>query len=460
MARLHSCNVLQAGAGARQLWQFAADGGKFALTREQASPADHPLPAGVVAKTWRSLFQPKLNVAWLPPENVFLRVAQFPRSSFEETLAMVELQLEKLSPIPVTQVTWSIHVLPHDAGDLQTVIVILAERKAVEEFLGQLEGQGYLADRIEIPALDQLQATVVKEDGAWIYPGASGGQNSALVAWWCGGVLQNLNFISLPPTGDRAASLREQLTQTAWASEMDGWLTSAPAWHLVADSVAATEWEPVLRQAFNEPVAVTAPLPAAALAALTAKRAATAAPKSNLLPAEFAARYQQQFVDRLWMRGLLAAGAVYGLAVLIYLGAAQYLAIQTRNVEDRVKAIGPDYTNALQLKAQFDVLKERQDLKFAGLDCWRTVAELMPDTFKLENMTFGDGKKLVLRGTAPAAEVTQLYDFHDKMRKALVDGKPLFDVAKGNQTPPYSLIPGGAEMSWNFELELKHVEAE
>ena len=311
MARWHSCNILHTAAGARQVWQFDARNNGFSLNRELAGLVDEPLPGKLAAKTWVSLWQPRLNVAWLPPESVFLRVAQLPRSSFEETLAMVELQLEKLSPIPVTQVVWSLHVLPQSAGNLQTVVVVLAERKAVEEFLGRLEGQGYLADRLEVPVLDHLQATPVSEDGAWIYPEACGGKNTALVAWWYGRVLQNLNFVMLPPAGERVASLKEQLTQMAWAGELEGWLTGPPAWHLVADEATAAEWEPPLRQGLDEPIVIIAPLKPVELAALTAKRAAQAGSKLNLLPAEFSTRYQQQFVDRLWMRGLLARAGLY-----------------------------------------------------------------------------------------------------------------------------------------------------
>src|ERR1041385_2811207 len=162
MARFHSCNVLHVGPDRRQLWQFDARNGGFVPSREQAVPPGEALPRALVTKTWRSLWQPKLNVAWLPAESVFLRVAQLPQSSPEETRSMVELQLEKLSPIPVTQVVWSLHFWPSAtpkrsdptpaggdkpaAAGLQTVVVVLAERKVVEEFLGQLEGQGYLAD--------------------------------------------------------------------------------------------------------------------------------------------------------------------------------------------------------------------------------------------------------------------------------------------------------------------------
>ena len=185
---IHSCNVLQVGAQGRHLWQFDARGRGFVLNREQTSVAGEPLPARLIAKDWRSLWQRKLNIAWLAPEQVFLRVAQFPASDFDETLSMVELQLEKLSPMPVTQIVWTIHLLPHTEGSLQTVIVMIVARNTVEEFLGQLEGQGYLADRLELPLLDQLQATAITRNGAWIYPEAPGGRNAALVAWWYGGV--------------------------------------------------------------------------------------------------------------------------------------------------------------------------------------------------------------------------------------------------------------------------------
>src|SRR5277367_2850912 len=212
MSRWNSCNILQTAPDANRLWQFDAKSG--ALSRELSSAPGVTLPSGPVAKSWSSLWQPKLNVAWLPLENVFLRVIELPKSSFGETLAMVELQLEKLSPTPVTQIVWTIEILPQaTAENLQTIVVVIAERSAVEDFLGALEGQNFLADRLEAPMLDQLEATPATEDGAWIYPSSSGGQNAALVAWRSGGALQNLSFIILPATGDRAKSLKSQLAQ-------------------------------------------------------------------------------------------------------------------------------------------------------------------------------------------------------------------------------------------------------
>ncbi len=456
---VQACNVLQVGAEASNLWQFDARNGGFILRHEQTSFAGEALPVGMVAKDWRSLYQPRLNIAWLPPEQVFLRVAQFPQSEFKETLAMVELQLEKLSPMPVAQIVWSLHVLPQAEEGLQTVIVMIVARSVVEEFLGKLEGQGFLADRLELPILDQLSATPITADGAWIYPEVSGGKNMALVAWWYGGVLHNLDLITASPS-HRSESVKEQLMQMAWAGELEGWLNSPPQWHLVAHDPVAGEWEPILRQGLDQGIQTMRPLSDPQLAALTAKRAAYADPKSNLLPVEYSTRYQQQFVDRLWMRGLLALAALYVVGVVIYFVALEYRLFLTRGVESEVAKIAPQYTNAVQLKALYRVLQDRHDLQFAALDCWKKVAELMPDGLTLDSWNFVDGKRLTLSGTGPSdGGVKDVLQFEGDMRKARGSDDQLMFTDGGESTSTH-LNPGSASISWNFSLILRRVELE
>jgi hypothetical protein len=478
--RWSSCNILHAAAEAHHLWQFDAKGGGFVLGREHRGPS---LPARVVAKSWNSLWQPKLNVAWLPPEDVFLRVVELPKSNFDETLAMVELQLEKLSPMPVTQIVWTMHVLSQPAGgeatagNLQTVIVVIAARNAVEEFLGKLEGWGFLADRLEAPFLDQLEtagpsrqpaAPQLHEDGgeaeadAWIYPLLLGSQKAALVAWWCGGALRNLSFVTLPPEGDRAAEIKKQLALLAWSGELEGWLTAPPKWHLVADPVNAAEWDNALREGLDEPVQVSPPLPPADLAGRTAQRAATTSERANLLPAEFATRYHQQFVDRLWLRGLMATGVLYAVGVAIYFCAVGFLTFKTQKVERDVAAISGNYNNAIQLKARYGVLKERQELKYAALDCWKVVAEQLPEGLVLQRFSFADGSKLSLNGTCMADQISLITEkdgFYDNVRKAKLNGQPMFNP-NPNSGEQLTYRTTGDKVTWNFGLEMQHMEAE
>jgi hypothetical protein len=455
-ALIHSCNVLQLGAQERHLWYFGSRGRGFVLNREQTSFANEALPAKIINKDWSNLFQRKINIAWLPSNQVFLRVAQFPVSDFDETLSMVELQLEKLSPIPVTQIVWSVQVLPHTDATLQTVIVMIAARNGVEEFLGQLEGLGYLADRLELPRLDLLHATTSSQDGAWIYPEPVGQGHGALVAWWHGGVLQNLALLTLP-AANRPAGLKEQLLQMTWAGELEGWLTQAPAWHLVADGPTLAEWEPPLREGLEQPVAVVAAPPPAALAAMTATRVARTEQQANLLPLEFSTRYQQQFVDRLWMGGLGAVIGLYLVGVIVYFAWLQFALVGTNQVEQQVANLGPTYTNALQFKARLQVLQDRQDLKFAALDCWKAVAELLPDGVTLEGYNFTDGKKLSINGVAPADMAKRLNDFDADIRKATKDGQRLFDSSAGEHLTWHSGASG--TVTWSCVLELKRTEA-
>lgn len=451
--RWSSCNVLQVGAEKRQLWGFAASRGGFALSQQQTVPLVEPLPIKLVAKDWKTLFQPRLNIAWLPVDQVFLRVTQLPVGDFDETLSMVELQLEKLSPLPVTQIVWSIQILPRHVDNLQTVIVIIVERDLVQEFLGQLEGQGYLADQLELPLLDQLQATPISGDGAWIYPGNTAGKLTGLVAWWYGGTLRNLGLLHVPMVDNRDTLLKEQLTQMAWSGELEGWLTSTPRWHLVADERSAVDWQPMFRAWLGQPVEVISPLSQSELAALTARRAAQAEPKANILPVEYSTRYKQQFVDRLWIRGLLAVLGIYAFLVMIYFVGVQIQGYRTGEVNKQVAKLAPDYTNTLQLKAKLEVLQEREALKFASLDCWKYTAEFLPESVTLNSLEFRNGKTLALNGTAPADQRSLITDFNEAMRKATKDGKPFFEKVD----PPSQKLLNGS-ITWYFNAELARSE--
>ena len=464
MARWNSCNILHLAPDAKRLWQFDAKGGGFALAREQRVPHTEALPTKGVTKNWSSLWQPKLNIAWLPPESIFLRVVELPAANAEETFSMVELQLEKLSPIPVTQAVWTLHVLgTHQSvakadgttESLQTVVVVIAARNQVEEFLGRLERDGFLADRLEVPMLDQLAAVAPKEDGTWLFPLTIGGQNAALMAWWYGGALRSLGLITLPAAGDRAAELKTQISLLAMAGEVEGWLTVTPRWHLVADPVNATEWENLLRTALGETVAVSAPPSPAELAGHTAKRAA-AAGQANLLPAEFTERYRQQFVDRLWLHGLGYVGLIYAVFLVFYFSAATFRRFQATKVEGQVAAISQEYTNTVELQARYAVLQKRDQLKFAALDCWQVVAQELPSGIQLQRLSFTGGQQLSLSGTTTPDLVDTLFTFDTDIRKYKVKDlqgseQQFFDPNSGQHVNP---ITRTGVTSWSCTLQL------
>ena len=452
-SRWHSCNVLEVGVDSRHLWGFNLGKKGFTLAQEQTLAPGAPLPIKLVAKDWKGLFQPRLNIAWLPVEKVFLRVTQLPVGEPDETLAMVELQLEKLSPLPVTQIVWSIQVLPHAVDNLRTIIVIIVARNLVEEFLGSLEGQGYLADRLELPTLDQLQATPITGDGAWIYPAASSGKLTGLVAWWYGGALRNLGLLHIPAGDNSSAVLKEQLTQMAWAGELEGWLTSPPHWHLVADEPAATAWQTLFRAWPGQTVELEAPVPPLELAALTAGRAARPESKASLLPPDYSARYKQQFYDRLWMRGVGTVLALYVAGVMIYFAALSLQNMKTDRLETESSSMSVQYTNTLKLKGQLKILQDRQALKYASLDCWKATAENLPENITVQSLDFRNNK-FTLNGTGPSDQSDVILRFNGRLRKATgIDGQPVFATL---ETPQIRVGP--ANLTWSFSGDLAHTE--
>jgi hypothetical protein len=456
MARWYSANVLQTNAGGRRLWHLSANSGHFAVQDETTLLLNEPCPPTVVGKDWHTLFRDKLNIAWLPADKVFFRAVQLPSSDAAEVASMVELQLEKLSPLPVTHIVWSLYLLPRLSDKpeaLQVVIVIIAARSAVEEFLGQLEGEGFLPDRLEAPGLEQFLAAKINEEGVWIFAGAAG--EPALVVWWYGATIQNLTLVTLSGGPERGPQLKTQLEQIAWAGELEGWLTGPLKVHLLAAASEAGFWESVFK-GWGEQIVIVPPASPKELAALSAGRCGSGAASTSLLPAESAARYHQQFVDRLWMRSLVTVVALYIMGVLFYFGMLYVFEMKNNAVKKDLANMGSGYTNSMRDIAQIGILQERERLKFAALDCWKSVAENLPDSMTVDNLYFQRGK-LELRGTVIGENQEEVGTFNEVLRTAT---DPNYHQVLFEEVSPPTIRLNGNKGEWSFNCTLKGGETQ
>jgi hypothetical protein len=455
MASWHSANVLQTNAGGRRLWHLLAGNDRFVVQDETTLLLNEPCPPLEVGKDWQTLFRKKLNIAWLPADKVFFRSVQLPSSDPAELAAMVELQLEKISPLPVTHAVWSIYLLPRAIDKpeaLQTVIVIIAARSMIEEYLGQLATEGFLPDRVEAPGLEQFLAAKISGDGVWIFAGAPG--EPALVVWSYGETIQNMTLVTLPAGPERGPLLKTQLEQVAWTGELDGWLPGPPKVHLLAAQADSEFWSSIFKD-WGEQTQIVPPASPKELAALSAQRCAVAASTStSLLPPEFAARYQQQFVDRLWMRGLVSVAALYIMGVLFYFGMLYVFQLKDDKVKRDLAGMGPSYTNSLRDVEQIKILKDRQTLKYAALDCWKSVAENLPDSMTVETMYFQSGR-LELQGSYASDDVEQVETFNEALRTA-TDPNRHESLFTDVSAPTTRRI--GDHGAWSFNCTIKENE--
>ena len=127
-------------------------------------------------------------------------------------------------------------------------------------------------------------------------------------------------------------------------------------------------------------------------------------------------------------------------------------------VEQQAAQLAGSYTNALELKARYGVLKQREALKYAALDCWEIAAENMPRGLSLQRSSFADGERYTLSGVCPSVEISQISDqgkFYDSVRKAKLDGQDMFELAP---VEPLIWNQNGGNVAWHFTLRLKNVE--
>ena len=108
------------------------------------------------------------------------------------------------------------------------------------------------------------------------------------------------------------------------------------------------------------------------------------------------------------------------------------------------------------------MLKERQELKYAALDCWKVIAEQLPEGISLQRFSFADGSKLSLNGTCESDQIgliTEKGGFYDSVRKAKLNGQPMFNP-KPNSSEQLTYRTMANKATWNFGLELQRTEAE
>lgn len=450
----HGCNVVDTDGTHKRLWHFRVRSNNVALLNEHAALGSEKLPPKVLARGWQNNWKPRLDIGWLPADDVFLRVVELPTDQADEIPGMLEFQLEKLTPLSVAQTVWKYLPLGEPENGSTRVVVIIASRPAVEARLGRLEEEGCRVDRLELPLLDELLALQKEGDGLWLLPEEGEETFNCLTAWVMDGRIRGIGYLRLPVEGDWQTALRNQLVQIVWTGELEGWVSGVPKCHLIADEALSAQWTPVLREFSGTDVVVRPRTAPDKLATLTASRAAVEATNTSLLPPEYAARYRQEHVDKLWMRSLGTLLLVYLFGTLVYFVALEYLKFQRDDVQLQARNLGNSYTNSLQLKARVQILQDQVNLRYAALESWLAAASNLPEGMTLTQISFSQGRQLNVYGVAPGNDPGKITEYVSRLQKATVNGQPLF----ASVTAPNIRSDAGRSIVWNFTCELANPE--
>ncbi len=466
-----SCNVVDFSTGKQQFWRFNKGKNQMKLVDVRETAPDEPIQAKHLerdtSQMWRAHCQ---NDAWLPAEVVFFRVLQLPLCEARELPGMVELQLDKISPLPMGQAVWTYEVTPMyrtDRGQ-QTVVVMIVERSVVEQYVGELEKIGYRPDRLETPVLHQVMATPQggkRPDGAWIYPRFVDERVICTVAWWDEGVLFNITQITLTSRA-HLNELTGQLTATTWAGEMEGWLTGKTDWHLVVSNKDGEEWLPILNEWAGQGVQVQKPPKAEELANVSAARANRPLEQGNLLPHDRRASYHRDDVDR-----VIGNTFVWGLLIYILL-LVGYFVVKLKVIAPEVDAARNEYSRLKKddkklksIRVQRRLLEDQLELRMTALNVLKAVAEYIPAELTLDSVTFSEsrskGSNIMLRGKVNQEHRQKLQGYSDQLAKVKVpdsrtqDEKILFSQVQ----PPNMDARAAGYLDWYIVCLLRREAA-
>jgi hypothetical protein len=447
------CHVLLDGTVAERVLAFSKgkDGVKPGLV--VPVPAGGKVPAKVGARDWQLLIKPRLDVAWMSATDVCIRLVDLPGSDASELGAMVELQLEKISPLPPSQMVAGHELLGEASSGGAAVLVVMAPRPAVEARLEELRGRGFVVDRLDVAMAREL-VSQAQEDGLWIVLDPMGVPGLLTVAWRTGGRWRQVDVLRIPEGAGAGEVLTASLTRVAWAAELDGWLDGGmPVVRLVSDTSTADLLEPALA-AWSGQSVDRRPLRDLAMTAADTAREALAGRALTLMPAETALRNRQAFVDRLWVRGLGTIGMTY---LLVALGLLAWLNHQKGTLEENkvnLKSLAQHYTNAMRLRDQVLILEEQVNLRFAALDCWKAAVDKLPASMTLSSMNFVRGKTLRLDGTVEPSAREDVTRYNSELAAVEVRDQKLFGSVK-----PAQVNTRGTVATWSFEAELNRLDA-
>jgi len=465
------CNVIDCSGDQQHFWRFAGGKREMKLVDLREAELDTRLEAKHMrrdrSQMWHAHCQ---NDAWLPVDQVLFRVLQLPQCDPKELPQMVELQLERLSPLPVSQVVWTCQVAPDygEERDLQTVVVMIAARAVVEQHIGRLEAVGCQPDRLETPVLHQVLATPEggeRPDGAWIYPHKPKNRPYCVVAWWDEGVLMNITVVFMSSV-DYLNELSEHLTATTWAGEAEGWLTGATRWHLVVDKTTAEDWLPVLNEWAGQGITVEEPPHATELAALSASRAGRSLDEANLLPPEYRARKRADDIDRVWIGAVGWMLLVYALAVGGYQVGLKWMTDERNLAKKAADKVDEGLALKKRLLEEKSIIEEQQQRRTTAIECFRVVADNLPSNLSLGSFTYRESSRfarerselMMLNGGMTPNSNQQLENFIAKL-ESMVMVDPLKEQER-NMFRNLNYSQGRNQKIWNLTARLNYEDEE
>ena len=408
-----------------ELTTVRAEGSEVSVLQQSfasaAPPAGMPdaMPQWqIAAQSLRQQFNSREHrvVTSVSCEDVLCEILRLPATEPAELKQMLDLQIDNITPLPLEEVVYSFE--PLAAADGQTrVLVVIARKAKVNERMEALESAGLQPEMVTVDALAMFRALggrnlLAQDDRLNVL--VILGLVSADVIVYSQGVPLTVRSLVLGAEGESV--LREELQRTFVAAEagqpermMGGVIFLAPGEEL---------------KAFAEKVAngltaqssflTNGAVPSAALS-LCLQYATGGTAQLNLLPEEWRQKRQIKALRQRLIRGAIAVGIVYALALAVFLGLLAVKNAQLNRVTREVKSRQGDFAAARQLQGELIAMRNQLDTKSSALEVLREITVRMPKDMQLNSFVFKKDLTLSLKGQAPTGAIA--LDFQSRLQQ-------------------------------------------
>ena len=407
---------------------------------DESTPAAEGLAEQI--KSHASDLKGQITVA-LPADKCLLRVFELPSADPEELASMVELQMDKVSPFPLENMSMSFEKLSGDEDNTR-VLVAGAQRELVESVSEAYRMAGLRVRHMDVDTLGWINLLksqdAISEEGRQIIF-VLDGEGADLVVFDDGAPVLIRPFED-PSDGESSEEYAQELaSELSYSmlsieaergarpvSDLTIWAQDNPKGQLATriqettglqvetkwlDSLSPLSEGVVRRTVMDQPM------------------------KLDLAPTEWETALQEKRARRKLIRSTLTIAGVWLLLAGLGLGV---LALQKKRVE-KIRAQAERYeANAKKVRAlqtKLDSLQAFADRSRSGLESLREFCVNMPEGVEIGNFRYTKGKSVSLKGQADRSELA--YSFFKGLEDSSLFEKIDPDVTTKNGKTQYNV---------------------
>ena len=419
------------GGSSLELTTARADGADLRVLQEASASAAPPEGVEdakpqwqVAAQSLRQHFDPREYrvVTSVSCEDVLCQTLRLPATDPNELKQMLDLQIDNITPLPLEEVVYSFE--PLETVDGQTrVLVVLARKATVNERVEALEAAGLppeivsvdalamfraLSKRNALPADDKLNVLVIF------------GATSANVIVYSQGVPLAVRSVILSAeaitSNEGESLLREELQRTLVAAGAEQPQRALGSMMFLGGGDEHQSLAKRVASGLNTESSflTNGTVPSAALS-LCLQCASGGAVQLNLLPDEWRQRRRAAALRQRLIRGAIAAGAVYAVALVVFLTLMAVKTSQLHRVDLKIKNLQGDFKTARQLQSRLIAMRKQLDTQSSALEVLREITMRMPEGVKLNYFNFKKDQTVTLKGQSPSAAIA--LDFQSRLEQ-------------------------------------------